>query len=137
MKFEEALSMIRDGVKFKCGDNEGHYEICRLSIFESEQGETIHLFQPNNRHDIFSWGIDGHSLLSNEWQPYQGITNTESPNVESFLAKAIEQKIFNYFMDITKPFTPENALLCPHAKPLAQEIINLLRKFLKEDNKNK
>lgn len=133
MKFEEALPLMRNGSKFKCANLSGYYIVCKKSLFGMDLGTGIcNISTENNSSDIFHWGIDGNSLLSNEWEIYNDNANEEIKKIESILEKAIEQTIFNFFMSITKPFTPENAFLPPLSKPLSEKIINMLKKFFDE-----
>jgi len=130
MKFEEVLPLMREGKKFKCGDQEGCYLLVRNSIFDTYLGESIYCWRNDpNLIEFFEWGVSGYSLLSEEWE----VTDKEIPQeiykIESTMKEAIESTIFNYFLSITKAFTPEGALLPPLAKPMAAEIFDMLKKF--------
>lgn len=139
MKFEEVLPLMREGLKFKCGDQSGYYIVCKKMLFDMDLGIGItHISTEISSSDIFQWGVDGNSLLSDQWEIYEEHNEhkeNETNKIESILGKSIEQTIFNFFMNITKPFTPENALLPPLAKPLSEKIINMLKQFYEMNNK--
>ncbi len=136
MKFEEALVLMRQGKKFKCGNQSGYYIVCKKTLFDMDLGTSIsHISTDISSSDIFHWGIDGSSLLSDEWEIYEDNNEPEINKIESILEKATEKTIFNFFMSITKPFTPENALLPPLSKPLAKKVMNMLKHFFEEKSK--
>jgi len=133
MKFEETLPLMRNGSKFKCGDQSGYYMICRKTLFDMDLGAGIcNISTERDSSDIFQWGVDGNSLLSNDWEIYEKDNKSEINKIESILGKALEQTIFNFFMSKTKPFTTENALLPPLSKPLAEQIMNMINQFFDE-----
>ena len=133
MKFEEVLPLLREGKKFKCADNSGFYIVCKQKLFDMDLGTTIYRID-KGKHDIFNWGISGHSLLSDEWMPYDE-DQQETKKIESVMEEAIKTTVFNFVMSVTRPFTPENALLPPLLEPLGKEIIEMLKHFFDEKKK--
>lgn len=134
MKFEEILPLLRTGAKGKCRDIPGYYLVVRKSIFDRDLGLSIFRVDPDLKSsDIFGWGVDGYSLLSDGWELYEEDSTSETQAIDCVLDKAIEQTIFNFFMNSTKLFTRENALLPPLSKPLAEKIMLTLKQFFKVD----
>lgn len=138
MKFEEALPLMRKGEHFKCGSQSGFYTAHTKSLFGMELGISICNISPEYpSNNIFHWGIDGNSLLSDEWEPYIVEDKDQEINkIESVLGKNIEDIIFRFFMDITRPFTPPNALLPPLSKPITERIMAMLKQFFDEKRLN-
>jgi hypothetical protein len=133
MKFEKVLPLMRNGSKFKCGDQSGYYMICRKTLFDIDLGTGIcNISTERNSNDIFHWGVDGNSLISKDWEIFEKDKHSEINKIESILGSAIEQTIFSFFMRNTLPFTTENALLPPLSKPLAEQIMNMINQFFDE-----
>ena len=133
MKFEDILPFLRTGASAKCGNQPGYFLVCKKSLFGTDLGLHIYHAWPDPlTGDIFHWGIDGNSLLSDEWEICESDEQPEIQKIESILAKAVHQTIFNFFMGITMPFTPGNALLPPLSEPLADKIIATLQQFFDE-----
>lgn len=137
MKFEEALPLMRQGLKFKCVDQSEYYTVCKKNFFYTDCGEVISRIPIDKKDiDIFDWGISGQYILSDEWEIFENDNIEETKKIESILEKAIQQTIFNFFLSVTSPFTPNGALFPPLSKPLAEKIMRAITQFMtisKED----
>jgi len=130
MKFEQALPLLRSGSKVKCGNQSGYFIVCKQALFDMDLGLTIYKVDSElGAASIFHWGVPGNALLSEEWYIHTADEQQDTKEIQSILHRTIQQTIFNFFMDITKPFTPENAFLPPLAEPLADKITNMLKQF--------
>lgn len=79
MKFEEILPLMREGKNAKCGNTPGYYTICKSKLFDMDLGKTIYRVDPDlNSRDIFSWGIHGNAVLSEEWEIYESEDKEEA-----------------------------------------------------------